>query len=67
MIGENIDPSIKAIERAILDKDCRIGSNVRLVNREKKDEYDDPQERFHIRDGIICVPRGAVIPDGTVV
>jgi glucose-1-phosphate adenylyltransferase len=55
------------IERAILDKDCRIGKGVKLVNREKRQDYDGPNGLYHIRDGIICVPRGAVIPNGAVV
>jgi glucose-1-phosphate adenylyltransferase len=52
------------VQRAILDKDCRLGKNLRLVNKDKKAEYDDPKDRFHIREGIICVPRGVVLPDG---
>ncbi len=55
------------IERAILDKDCRIGRGVKLINRDKKQEADAPDGSYHIRDGIICVPRGACIPDGTIV
>jgi glucose-1-phosphate adenylyltransferase len=55
------------IERAILDKDCRIGRGVRLVNRDNRLEADGPGGMFHIRDGIICIPRGAIIPEGTVV
>jgi glucose-1-phosphate adenylyltransferase len=55
------------IERAILDKDCRVGRGVKLVNRENRQEYDGPNGLYHIRDGIICVPRGMVIPDGAVV
>jgi glucose-1-phosphate adenylyltransferase len=55
------------IERAILDKDCRIGSNVKILNTEKRAEYDEPSGLYHIRDGIVCVPRAAVIPDGTVI
>ena len=55
------------IERAILDKDCRIGRGVKLMNREEKQEADGPNGMYHIRDGIIVVPRGAIIPDGTVV
>ena len=55
------------IERAILDKDCRIGSNVKILNAEKHVEYDEPTGLWHVRDGIVCVPRGAVIPDGTVI
>jgi glucose-1-phosphate adenylyltransferase len=55
------------IERAILDKDCRIGRGVKLINRDNRQDADSPNGSFYIRDGIICVPRGAVIHDGTVV
>jgi glucose-1-phosphate adenylyltransferase len=55
------------IERAILDKDCRIGTNVKILNAENRVEYDEPTGLWHVRDGIVCVPRGAVIPDGTVI
>jgi glucose-1-phosphate adenylyltransferase len=55
------------IERAILDRDVRIGSNVTISSAHGKADYDDPLERFYIRDGIVCVPRGATIPDGFVI
>jgi glucose-1-phosphate adenylyltransferase len=55
------------IERAILDKDCRIGRGVQLTNRDNKQEADGPNGAYFIRDGIVVVPRGGVIPDGTVV
>lgn len=55
------------IERAILDKDCRIGKRVRLINQEGKTEADGPNGMYFIRDGIICVARGTIVPDGTVV
>jgi glucose-1-phosphate adenylyltransferase len=55
------------ISRAILDKDCRIGSRVTILNEKKLTEYDEPGGLWYIRDGIVCVPRGAVIPDGTVI
>lgn len=55
------------IEKAILDKDCRLGRGVRLVNKDRRQDYDGPNGMYHIRDGIICIPRGTVIPDGTVV
>jgi glucose-1-phosphate adenylyltransferase len=55
------------IVNAILDKDCRIGNNVKLLNTANRSEFDDPDGRWHIRDGIICVPRGAIIPDNTEV
>ena len=51
------------IGRAILDKDCRVGSGVRIVNAGKVQEADGPDGRYHIRDGIGCGPRGAVIPE----
>lgn len=53
------------IRRAILDKDCRIGRNVRLINKQGLTEADGPNGLYYIRDGIICVPRNTTIPDGT--
>jgi len=61
-IGENAH-----IERAIVDKDCRIGRGVKMLNATGKTDADGPNGMYYIRDGIICVPRGAIIPDGTVV
>ncbi len=51
------------IERAILDKDCRIGRNVRIVN--KKDLQEHEGDNFVIRDGIVVIPRGFIVHDGT--
>jgi glucose-1-phosphate adenylyltransferase len=53
------------IERAILDKDCRIGRGVRIVNRDKKETADG--SNYVIRDGIVVIPKGAVVMDGTVI
>jgi glucose-1-phosphate adenylyltransferase len=53
------------IERAVLDKDCRIGCNVRIVNARGVQEAES--DRFVIRDGIVVIPRGTVVPDGTVI
>jgi glucose-1-phosphate adenylyltransferase len=55
------------IERAILDKDCRIGAKVKIMNRERRQDFDGPNGMYYIRDGIVCVPRGTTIPDGTVI
>jgi glucose-1-phosphate adenylyltransferase len=55
------------ITRAILDKDCRVGKGVKLLNAARKEEADGPGGSYFIRDGIVCVPRGAIVPDGTVV
>jgi glucose-1-phosphate adenylyltransferase len=53
------------IERAILDKECRIGRNVQIVNR--RGVQHDEGENYVIRDGIVTIPRGCVVPDGTVI
>jgi glucose-1-phosphate adenylyltransferase len=53
------------IERAIVDKDCRIGRDVRIINRQGLQEAD--AELYVIRDGIVVIPKGTVIPDGTVI
>jgi glucose-1-phosphate adenylyltransferase len=53
------------IERAILDKDCRIGNNVRIVNMRKV--QDEEGVNYVIRDGIVVIPKGIVVPDGTTI
>lgn len=55
------------IRRAIIDKNVRIGANVRLVNQEGIQNLDGEERSFYIREGIIIVPKNAVIPDGTVI
>lgn len=53
------------IERAVVDKDCRIGKNVKIVNA--KGVQDAEGENYVIRDGIVVIPNDAVVPDGTVI
>ena len=53
------------IRRAIVDKNVRIGKNVKLLNGAGIEKYDDPRGCFFIREGIIIVPKGAVVADGT--
>jgi glucose-1-phosphate adenylyltransferase len=53
------------IEQAIVDKDCRIGRGVRIVNVNRLEE--DEGENYVIRDGIVVIPNDAVVPDGTVI
>jgi glucose-1-phosphate adenylyltransferase len=59
-IGDN-----SVIERAILDKDCRIGADVQIVNRRNLQQAEG--DNFVIRDGIVVIPKGAVVPDGTII
>jgi len=53
------------IERAILDKDCRVGNNVTIDYRGSQQNVDG--EYYHIRDGIVVIPKGMSVPDGTVI
>jgi glucose-1-phosphate adenylyltransferase len=53
------------IDRAIIDKNARIGRQVRILNEARVQERD--ASNHYIRDGIVIVPKGAVVPDGTVI
>jgi glucose-1-phosphate adenylyltransferase len=55
------------VRRAIIDKNARIGQNAKLLNEAGVIEVDGAGGSYFIRDGIIIVPKNAVIPDGTVV
>ena len=56
-IGEN-----SIIERAIIDKNVRIGNNV--IIRAKPYIEDFKGKYFWVKDGIIVIPKDTVIPDG---
>jgi glucose-1-phosphate adenylyltransferase len=53
------------LDRVIVDKNARIGRGVRLVNQDHVENADG--EHYFIRNGIIVIPKDAVIKDGTVV
>jgi glucose-1-phosphate adenylyltransferase len=55
------------IKRAIIDKNARIGNNARLLNEAGTTAADGPNGSYYIRDGIIIVPKNAVVPEGTVI
>jgi glucose-1-phosphate adenylyltransferase len=55
------------INSAIVDKNVRIGSDVQLVNRARLETYDSDDGSFYIRDGLVIVPKDAVLPDGTII
>jgi len=59
-IGKNCE-----VRNAIIDKNVRIGSNVKLINSRNINEEDT--EDYVIEDGIIVIPKNAIIPDGTVI
>lgn len=53
------------IERAILDKNCHIGDNVRIIGG--KHLPDGDFEHYSIKDGIVVVKKNAVIHPGTII
>lgn len=57
-IGKNC-----VIDHAIIDKNARIGDGVVITPEGKQENHDG--ENYYVRDGIIIVPKNAVIPSGT--
>ena len=53
------------IEGAIIDKNARIGHQV--IIRHIPDREDVEHENWVSREGIVIVPKNAVIPDGTII
>ena len=53
------------IDKAILDKNCSIGDNVRIIGG--KHLPDGDFENYSVKDGIVVVQKGAVIKAGTVI
>ncbi len=53
------------VNGAIIDKNARIGAHVQIVNRDRVNEADG--DNFYIRDGVVIIPRSAIIPDNTVI
>lgn len=51
------------VKRAIIDKNVRIGRNCVISPEGKASREDHPL--YCVRDGIIVIPKGTVIPDGT--
>ncbi|MEF9519426.1 glucose-1-phosphate adenylyltransferase [Chlamydia crocodili] len=57
-IGDNCE-----IYKTIIDENCRIGNGVKLTNIQGHRDYDSPDGKLVVRDGIIIIPRGTRIPD----
>ncbi len=57
-IGKNC-----TIERAIVDKDCRIGDNVSIIGHSSLKDLET--EQYTIVEGIVVVKKKAVIPSGS--
>ena len=53
------------IEKAIIDKNCRIGNDVKINGGSHLQDTDHPL--YAVKDGIVVVKKGAIIPDGFVI
>ncbi|WP_292010730.1 glucose-1-phosphate adenylyltransferase [Chryseobacterium sp.] len=51
------------IEKAILDKNCRVGDNARIIGG--KHLSDGDFETYSVKEGIVVIKKGAIIPPGT--
>jgi len=54
-----------AVERAIIDKNARIGEGVTIRNAEGRPDLDG--EGYYVRDGLVIIPKDAIIQAGTVI
>ncbi len=56
------------IRRAIIDKNARIGRDVKIVNNNSETENKENEDKgWYIRDGVVVILKNATIPDGTVI
>ena len=53
------------IKGAIIDKNCRIGNDVRINGGDHLENFD--HALYMVRDGIIVVKKGAILPNGFVI
>ncbi len=53
------------IKNAIIDKNCRIGNDVRINGGSHLENTD--HQLYAVKDGIVVVKKGAVLPDGFVI
>ncbi len=53
------------VDHAIIDKNVRIGDHCVITADGKPDSADHPL--YYVRDGIVIIPKGQVIPHGTVI
>jgi glucose-1-phosphate adenylyltransferase len=54
------------IERAIVDKNARIGRNVKIVNQVGTDNSEEHATSV-IRDGVVVIPKDSIVADGSVI
>jgi glucose-1-phosphate adenylyltransferase len=55
------------IQKAIVDKNARIGRNVRIINKDHVQEASRENLGVVIQNGLVVIIKNATIPDGTVI
>ncbi|WP_094561623.1 glucose-1-phosphate adenylyltransferase [Synechococcus sp. 8F6] len=55
------------VNRAILDKNVRIGTNVQVINKDRIEDADRHDLGFTIRNGIVVIEKNTTLVDGTVI
>jgi glucose-1-phosphate adenylyltransferase len=55
------------IRNAIVDKNARIGRNVKIINKDNIVDAERESEGYWISGGIVIVIKDAVIPDNTII
>ena len=53
------------IKKAIIDKNARIGEDVKVTNVKNLDSFES--DRYYIKEGIVVIPKNTVIPSGTLI
>ncbi|KAL9453923.1 hypothetical protein AB3S75_009513 [Citrus x aurantiifolia] len=55
------------IKRAIIDKNARIGDNVKVVNSDSVQEAARETDGYFIKNRIVTIIKDALIPSGTII
>jgi len=61
-VGDNC-----VVRKALIDKNARIGSNVKIINKDGVVEANMESKGYVIKDGIVVVIKDSVIPSGTII
>jgi len=54
-----------SVANAIIDRDARVGNDVVIKNAGNQCNFD--AATFYVRDHIVVIPKGAIIPDGSII
>ncbi|MGI8907040.1 MAG: glucose-1-phosphate adenylyltransferase [Candidatus Sumerlaeaceae bacterium] len=59
-VGRNVH-----VRNAIIDKNARIGDGARILNEAGADDVDS--DYYSIKDGVVVIPKNAIVPAGAVI